>query len=107
LCHDKEWAPRERWGSARKKVWEALHVMVGDGAMRERLGFAYSLLLQLQPDRDLPEELRPRFRKLMRELEKRAEVTSYRPVRIVTKAPKAGKLGEEILAIYAELNDGI
>jgi hypothetical protein len=61
----------------------------------------------LQPDKDLPEELRPRFKKLMKDLEKRAEVTSYRPTRIISKAPKAGKMGEEILSIYTALNDGI
>jgi len=31
---------RKRWGSARKKVWEAIHVLVGDGTARERLGYA-------------------------------------------------------------------
>jgi hypothetical protein len=91
----REWTPRERWGSARKKVWEAVYVLVGGGAARERLGYAFTLLGQLQPDRDLPEELRPRFKKLMKELSDRAEFTTYRPVRIITRAPKAGKLGEE------------
>ena len=103
----REWTFRERWGSARKKVWEAVYALVGDGAARERLGYAFTLLAQLQPDRDLPEELRPRFAKLMRELEKRADFASHRPVRIVSRAPKSGKLAEEIFSIYTALNDGI
>ena len=54
---------RERSGCSRKKVSEAVHVLVGDGPMRERLGYAFPLLAQLQPDRDLPPDLRPRFKK--------------------------------------------
>jgi hypothetical protein len=104
---EREWTVRERWGSSRKKVWEAVNALVGDGSMRERLGYAFTLLAQLQPDRDLPEDLRPRFKKLMKELEARAQYTTFRPVRIITKAPKAGKLGEEIFSIYTALNDGI
>jgi hypothetical protein len=94
-------------GSARKKVWEPVHVLVGDGTARVRLGYAYGLLAQLQPDRDLPEELRPRFKKLMKDLSDRADEGKHRPVRIITSAPKSGKLAEEIMSLYTALNDGI
>jgi hypothetical protein len=103
----KEWTFRERWGSARKKVWEAVNVLVGDGAMSTRLGYAYGLLAQLQSDQELPERLRPRFRKLMKDLGDRADEGTHRPVRIITRAPKSGMLASEILSIYIELNDGI
>lgn len=103
----KTWSKREQHASARKKVWEAVFVLVGDGSISKRLGLAYGLLAQLQPDRDLPEEIRPRFKKLMRELGERADDGKHRPVRIATRAPKSGNLAEEIFSIYIDLNDGI
>jgi hypothetical protein len=44
---------------------------------------------------------------LMKELSDRADEGKYRPAPIITSAPKSGKLAEEILSLYTELNDGI
>ncbi len=53
---------------ARQKFWEAVDALVGDGLMRERLGYARMYLSMLRPEDDLPEEPREDFRVLMHEL---------------------------------------
>ena len=97
----------EQYGYARQKLWEALHILVGDGDIKVRLGHAQNLLLLLQPDTDLPEELRGKFRALMSDLSKRAIHYSYQPTRINTRHPKAGRMAETILSLYTELRGGI
>jgi hypothetical protein len=103
----QEYTSRRRWDSARKKVWEAVYVLVGEGTVRERLGYAYGLLAQLQPDEDLPAEVRPQFEKLMKHLRDRANEGTHGPVLTIANAPRSRKLAEDILSIYVALNDGI
>jgi hypothetical protein len=91
----------------RQKLWEAVNVLVGDGAMRDRLGYAQSYLLLLRPEHDLPEELRDKFRALMKELAERTIHYSYRPSRVITRHPKSGRLAQGIFDIYTELQGGI
>ena len=40
-------------------------------------------------------------------LKDRADEGKHRPVRIIARAPRSGKLAQEILCIYTALNDGI
>jgi len=93
----------ERYWYARQKLYEALHCPVGEGALRQRLGYAYIDLSILNPDTHLPQDLRDRFNKLKRELKSRADDGRYGPVKIITRSPKAGRLAEEVLSIYVKL----
>ena len=52
---------------SRQKLWQAIDSLVGDGKLRNRLGYALAHLALLTPE-DFPEELRPRFEKLMKQL---------------------------------------
>ena len=96
-----------RYVFARQKLWQAVHCLVGDGAIRDRLAFAKNYMAQLQPDKDLPEELQAPFRKLMADLQKRTMDYGYRPQRILTRAPKSGKMAETIFELYTKLHEGI
>ena len=97
----------DQYRYARQKLWEALYVLVGSGSIKERLGYAQTLLLVLQPDKDLPKELRGEFRALMLDLGRRAIHYTYRPTRINTRHPKADQLARSILDLYTALRSGI
>jgi hypothetical protein len=92
---------------ARKKFWEAVYALVSDGNIKDRLAHAQNDLLRLKPDEDLPENLRTRFRRLMRDLDDRTIHCSHRPSRVNTRHPKAGRMAMEILEIYTALRGGI
>ena len=104
---DCEVSARDEYHYARQKLWEAVNVLVGDGAIRDRLGFAQNYLSLLRPDEDLPEFLRPQFRSLMADLSNRAVYYTYRPTRIATRHPKSGKMAQMILSMYTDLRGGI
>ena len=91
----------------RKKLWEALGSLVGDGAMAARLGYPYMHLLILQPDKDLPASLRAKFRSLMADLERHAVDSRTDPTRINMRHPKSDRAAQTILDLYVELKGGI
>src|SRR5262245_26810680 len=97
----------EPYTYARQRLLQAVECLVGEGALRQRLGYAYTTLAKLNEDNDLPPDLRDRFKKLMWELQARSDGGKYGPVKIITRAPKAGHLAQEVLAIYIDLRGGI
>jgi hypothetical protein len=97
----------EPYRYARQKLWQAVDCLVGDGPLRLRLGYAYTTLLILNADNDLPAELRDRFTALMQALDARADNEAHGPVTINTRAPKAGRLAGEVLSLYIALRGGI
>ena len=38
-----------KYGYAQEKLWEAVHSLVGDGSIGDRLGYARDTLLRLRP----------------------------------------------------------
>ena len=97
----------DQYRYARQKLWEALYALVGSGSIKDRLGYAYSSLGILQPDKDHPLELRGQFQNLMTDLERRIVHYSYRPSRINTRHRKADQMAESILSLYIALRGGI
>lgn len=97
----------QQYSYALQKLWEAIYVLVGDGPIRDRLGYAFILLLTLQPEHDLPEHLRGKFCTLMADLNKRKITYTYRSTRINTRRPKSGHMATTILELYIELRGGI
>jgi hypothetical protein len=91
---------------APQKLWEATYVLVGDGTMSERLGFARQLLALLNPENDLPVRLQTRFRALMADLNQRVRQDDHRR-RIISRRPKSGRMAREILELYTDLLGGI
>lgn len=97
----------DKYCYARQKFWEAMYALVGDGTIKERLGYAQSYLMQLRPEQDLPEHLRQQFHALMADLRKRTIVYGYRPARINARRPKSGNMAQTILNMYTDLRGGI
>jgi len=97
----------QQYRYALQKLWEAIYVLVGDGPIRDRLGYAFILLATLQPEHDLPEHLRGTFCTLMADLTNRKINYSYRSPRINTRHPKSGNMAKTILELYTSLRGGI
>ncbi|CCB64830.1 hypothetical protein [Hyphomicrobium sp. MC1] len=96
-----------QYSYSRKKLWEALYSLVGDGPMDQRLGHAFTHLLILQSNNDMPESLREKFQSLMSNLERHAFHSRTEPVKIRMKSPDADRAAEEILSLYTDLRGGI
>jgi hypothetical protein len=79
---------------------------VGDGSIKERLGYAHTHLLMLKPD-NLPERLRERFEALVAALNSKVEHFSYKPSIVQMRRPQSGRVAEEILSIFVELKGGL
>ena len=94
-------------GYSQEKPWEAVHSLVGDGSIGDRLGYARDTLLRLRPEQDFPDHLRGKFVALMADLDKRAASYSYRTTRINTRPPNSGRMAETILSLYTQLRGGI
>lgn len=92
---------------ARKKFWEALNILVGDGPLRKRFGFVYGMLLILNVEKDFPEDLRERFTKLIGQMDERKVGGQNGPIEINVDPPLSDELAEEVLAIYTNLRGGI
>jgi hypothetical protein len=97
----------EKYSYARQKFYEAIYALVGSGLIKDRLAAAYSYLVILRPEQDIPKSLRNKFNALMKELEGRTIHYNYRPTQINTRAPKADKLARAILECYMDLRGGI
>jgi hypothetical protein len=92
---------------AQQKLWEAIYALVGDGPIRDRLGYALTTLIVLRPEHDIPDHLRDKFSTLMADLTKRAITYSYRSTRVNTRRPKSGYMARTILELYTSLRGGI
>ena len=53
------------YSAARQKFWEALQGLVSSLPMRRRLGQALESLAQLDPDKDVPPEMKQEFERLL------------------------------------------
>lgn len=107
----KVWSDRDRWESARKKVWEAVEAGLGRGPLATRLGYAANELCILKSDRvaveGLPAEARERFEKILEVMNKHRRGGHNAPSTIELPADDGSELLLEIFRLYVELNDGI
>jgi hypothetical protein len=96
---------------SREKFWQAVHVLVGDGSIQERLAGAAMYLTRLHgPDEDLPEGQREEFRAVMNELTKEKAIGDEGNIQATTRklsSEDGAKLAKRILNIYTELHGGI
>jgi hypothetical protein len=91
----------------RQKLWEAVNVLVGDGSMAARLGYAQGYLLVLRPEQDFPESMREKFATLMDTLRRHSVTSRTEPTRINLKHPESDRAAETILGMYVELKGGL
>ena len=96
-----------RYSYTRKKLWEAVGSLVGDGSMASRLGYAYMHLLILRPAEDIPESMRDKFLSLRADLEKHVVHPPNAPPRINMKHPEFDRAADTIFGMYVELKGGI
>lgn len=91
---------------ARQKLLQAVESLVGDSKMRNRLGCALTHLALLAPE-DFPEELRLRFKKIMKQLNDSRVEFAYKHCEVNAQAPRSGRIAREILDIYVTLRGGL
>lgn len=96
---------------AREKLWQAIHSLVGEGSIQERLAGAAMVLTRLhRPDEDLPEHLREDFKAVMHALTKEPAVGNEGTITATTRkltAEEGRDLAGKILSIYINLRGGI
>jgi hypothetical protein len=88
----------------RQKLWEALHELIGDGEINQRLtsGTAHLILLQ---EEQIPREYLQRFQALIGKLRQESSTDSDRPREISIDEAKA--LAGEILDLFTEEMGGL
>jgi hypothetical protein len=85
---------------------EAVHALIGDGPVKQRLASAYSLHLADLTDADLPAALRREFGELQAVMSRVAPVGTETPVRASVQKMSAGEAAGHaatILNLYVEL----
>ena len=97
-----------KYGDARKKLYEALNVLVvGNEKIQMRLTYAGSHLLTLQPHADFPPEMSHRFVTIKQELTgpPLSNDRGYVPRPITDK--RGDELAMEILSLYTDVMGGL
>jgi hypothetical protein len=88
----------------RQKLWEALHELIGDGEINQRLTSGTANLVLLQEEQ-IPREYLQRFQALISKLRQESSTDSDRPREISINEAKA--LAGEILDLFTEEMGGL
>jgi hypothetical protein len=88
----------------RQKLWEALHDLIGDGEINQRLTSGTANLILLQEEQ-IPREYLQRFQALIGKLRQESSTDSDRPRELSTDEAKA--LAGEILDLFTEEMGGL
>jgi hypothetical protein len=88
----------------RQKLWEALHELIGDGEINQRLTSGTANLILLQEEQ-IPREYLQRFQALIGKLRQESSTDSDRPREISVDEAKA--LAGEILDLFTEEMGGL
>jgi hypothetical protein len=88
----------------RQKLWEALHELIGDGEINQRLTSGTANLILLQEEQ-IPREYLQRFQALIGKLRQESSTDSDRPRELSTDEAKA--LAGEILDLFTEEMGGL
>jgi hypothetical protein len=92
---------------ARKRLWEALYALVGDGPMRKRLAGARKSLTGMVIEDELPEELHEEYNEIMHYLNERLIHFSFKSSEINARAPGSGAIARRILGLYTRVRGGM
>ena len=107
----RQWSDRDRWSSARKKVWEAVESGLGKGPLPKRLGYAANDLWILRADKaaveGMPDRARERFEKILVVIDGHRHGGQHAPPTIEVGDDVGNELLLEIFRLYVDLNDGI
>jgi hypothetical protein len=93
-------------GYLKQKLCEALHALVSDGHIDQRLSYAAGYFVQMQ-DRDVPDEYRDKFMEIKSRLTqiKLSSDRGYVPRPISTD--DANELASDILSLFVRVMGGL
>jgi len=88
------------------KFFSAVRILAGDGPIKTRLFLAYSDHLDMLPETDLPDSIRPRFEILKHTMHTVKPISEESPILASVRkmsSAQAGHCATQIVAMFSEL----
>lgn len=88
------------------KFFSAVRILAGDGPIKKRLFLAYSDHLDMLPETDMPESIRPRFEILKHSMHAVKPISEESPILASVRkmsSTEASRCATQIVAMFSEL----